>query len=92
MQVIDCDTDFTKVLTVDNLKVKTSLHGSGVEGVLINTMNVTDVNTHAVHLTGGPYMITGDKTFNSGLSVGELAIDGEAPGKFEVYTISWLKR
>ncbi|XP_047476928.1 uncharacterized protein LOC125030725 [Penaeus chinensis] len=78
--VINCDIAFTKLLTVGNLKVKTSLHGPGVEGVLIDAMNVTDVNIHAIHLTGGPYLITGDKTFNIGLSVGELAIDGLLDG------------
>ncbi|XP_063609338.1 uncharacterized protein LOC134783408 [Penaeus indicus] len=78
--VINCNTDFTKLLTVGNLKVKTSLHGSGVEGVLIDAMNVTDVNIHAVHLTGGPYLITGDKTFSSGLSVGELVISESLAG------------
>lgn len=63
---------------VGNAKVKTSLHGSGAQGVLINNMNVTDVDVHAVHLTGGPYLITGDKTFNSGLNVEKLNIDGES--------------
>nr|APA05127.1 polephole-like protein [Penaeus vannamei] len=78
--VIDCNTDFTRLLMVGNAKVKTSLHGSGAQGVLINNMNVTDVDVHAVHLTGGPYLITGDKIFNSGLNVEKLNIDGSLDG------------
>ncbi|XP_042894169.1 uncharacterized protein LOC122267999 [Penaeus japonicus] len=77
--VINCDVTFTKLLTINQLKTNT-MYGLGAQGILVDTINVTDVNEHAVHLTGGPYLITGDKTFNNGIGTGKLSVVGSLDG------------
>ncbi|XP_071544735.1 uncharacterized protein [Panulirus ornatus] len=78
--IIKCNLDFTKPLTVGSMTVTRALSGIGIEGVLVNGIDVSDVATRVVLATGGTYIIKGRKTFTNGFHTYHLAVTGSLGG------------
>ncbi|XP_047476972.1 uncharacterized protein LOC125030755 [Penaeus chinensis] len=77
--IINCDITFTTNLNTQILSVD-EVSGIGSEGILINSFNVTKVNEKAVLIQGGPYVMTGLKSFTSSLTAGGLKLTGSLGG------------
>ncbi|XP_042865449.1 uncharacterized protein LOC122249022 isoform X2 [Penaeus japonicus] len=73
-EVINCNIEFTRALKVNELTVRTSLFGLGLDGVLVDGLNVTEVKEKAVLTSGGLYHITGRKMFSNNLTVTSLRV------------------
>lgn len=72
-QVINCDVAFTTDLNSQVLTVE-EVSGLSAQGILIDSLNVTEIDEKAVLIKGGSYLMTGDKTFTSGLTAGGLKV------------------
>ncbi|XP_037779775.1 uncharacterized protein LOC119576246 [Penaeus monodon] len=71
--VINCDVAFTTDLNSQVLTVE-EVSGLSAQGILIDSLNVTEIDEKAVLIKGGSYLMTGDKTFTSGLTAGGLKV------------------
>lgn len=69
-----------------NLLVKSALSGRGSRGVLVNGVDVSEVENHAVLTSGGPLVITGRKSFTNAFTAHHL-VAGKAKYCIHIFNL-----
>lgn len=77
-QEIHCNLEFSYPLSVNkDLVINTNLSSQHGDGVLVNDVNVTQLQSEVVFSKGQSYVISGQKTFAAGFFTHNLRVNRE---------------